>query len=218
MCPPLVQETTGPEHSSASNLGELLRLHGAQVAVPYADARRLWDTTARSGMDCRLLAAASMIEKKRDSVEVPIELSVRKVRSEKEEPLQLTRLKQRSLERLRVDVELSVWSESHFYAGLTDDVSQAGLFVATYRPLRPGESILLRVQLFGESIEVEGVIRWRRAASEHAPPGVGVGLGDLPANVRRLIDAFCAERPPMYYDFENDDDEVHEEGRPSQAG
>jgi uncharacterized protein (TIGR02266 family) len=188
------------------------------VAVPYAHARRWCDATPRVANGLSVASAAVMIGNKRDSVEVPIELSVRKVRSEKEEPLQLTRLKQRSLERLRVDVELSVWSESHFYAGLTDDVSQTGLFVATYRPLRPGESILLRVQLFGESIEVEGVIRWRRAASEHAPPGVGVGLGDLPANARRLIDAFCAERPPIYYDFENDDDEVQEEGRPSQAG
>ena len=159
-----------------------------------------------------------MIGNKRDSVEVPIDLSVRKIRSEQEEPLQLTRLKQRSLERLRVDVELSVWSESHLYAGLSNDLSHAGLFVATYRLLRPGESVVLRIQLFGESIEVEGVIRWRRAASEQAPPGVGVGFGVLPANARRLIDAFCAQRPPMYYDFDNDDEEVREEGTPSQAG
>src|SRR5579864_6158832 len=105
-----------------------------------------------------------MFENYRNSVEMPIELRCRKVRSEQEEPLQLRRVKQRSHERPWLDVELSLWSESQFYAGLSGDAAEAGLFVATYRPLQPGESIVLRLDLFGESIEVDGMVRWRRAA------------------------------------------------------
>jgi uncharacterized protein (TIGR02266 family) len=156
-----------------------------------------------------------MFQNKRDSVEMPIDLRFRKVGSQEEEPLQLWRQKQRSEgrhavrkdddDRLQLEVEVSLWSESQFYAGLSGDASQAGLFVATYRTLRPGESVLLRVELFGERIEVVGLVRWRRAFSEHAPPGVGVALSELPPNARRLIDAFCAERAPMYYEFENDE-------------
>jgi uncharacterized protein (TIGR02266 family) len=146
-----------------------------------------------------------MFQNNRDRIEMPIELHCRKVGSEEEEPLELRREKQRSRERFRLKVELSWWSESHFYTGLSGDTSQAGLFVATYRPLRPGQSVLLRVELFGERIEVEGIVRWGRAACEHAPPGVGIGLPDLAPDTRRLIDAFCAERAPIYYELEDDE-------------
>jgi len=136
---------------------------------------------------------------------MPIELLCRKVGSEEEEPLELRREKQRSCERLRIEVEVTPWSESHFYTGLSGDTSQAGLFVATYRPLRPGESVLVCVKLFGERIEVDGMVRWGRAASEHAPPGVCVALRDVPPNAQSLIDAFCAKRAPIYYELESDD-------------
>ena len=134
-----------------------------------------------------------MSEDDRDSVEVPIDLRLRKVGSEKERPPP------------RLDVELSLWSESQFYAGLSVDASPVGLFVATYRPLKPAESVLLRVEIFGERVEIEGVVRWGRVASEYTPPGVGVALRDLAPNARKLIDAFCAARAPMYYALESDD-------------
>jgi uncharacterized protein (TIGR02266 family) len=146
-----------------------------------------------------------MSENNRDSAAIPIELRIRKVRPQEEEPLQLRRPKQRSHERLRLDVEVSLSSESHFYAGLSGNASLAGLFVATYRPLRPGEIVSLRVELCGEPLEIEGIVQWRRAASEHAPPGVGVALANLPPNARWLIHAFCAARAPMYYELENDE-------------
>jgi Tfp pilus assembly protein PilZ len=145
-----------------------------------------------------------MLDNDRDSVEVPIELRFRKVAPEKD-PLQLRHEKEPSNRRLRIDIELSLWSESHFYAGLSLEASQAGLFVATYRPLKPGESVLLRVEILGEWVEIEGVVRWGRVASEYAPPGVGVALRGLAPNARRLICAFCAQRVPIYYELENDD-------------
>jgi Tfp pilus assembly protein PilZ len=146
-----------------------------------------------------------MSENDRDSVEMPIDLRFRKVGPQKERPLQPCRDKEPSHERLRLDVELSLWSESHFYAGLSVDASPVGLFVATYRPLKPAESVLVRVEIFGERVEIEGVVRWGRVASESAPPGVGVALRDLAPNARKLIDAFCAARAPIYYALETDD-------------
>lgn len=146
-----------------------------------------------------------MSENDRDSVEVPIELRFRKVGPVTERPLEPCRDKDPSHERLRLDVELSLWSESHFYAGLSVDASPVGLFVATYRHLEPADSVLLRVEIFGERVEIEGVVRWGRVASEYAPPGVGVALPDLAPNARKLIDAFCAARAPIYYALGNDD-------------
>jgi uncharacterized protein (TIGR02266 family) len=160
-----------------------------------------------------------MFGNKYDPIEVPIDLCCRKADLAGEEPLQLVRAKATrrpthepsplDVERTHepsspLDVEISLWSESCFYAGLNGNASQAGLFVATYRPLRCGERLLLRFELFGERIEIEGEVQWRRGASEHASPGVGVAFHDLSSSARALIDAFCATRAPLYYEVEND--------------
>jgi len=144
-----------------------------------------------------------MVENKSDPVEVPIDLCCRKTDRGDEEPLQLLRVKQPSHRPPPLDVEVSLWSESCFYAGLSGDASQAGLFVATYRPIRRGEKLLLRFELFGEPVEIEGEVQWRRSASEHLSPGVGVAFNKLPPNARMLIDVFCTKRAPLYYEVEN---------------
>ena len=158
-------------------------------------------------MNRALPSVAPMFENDRDSLETPIKLRFHKSAPEDEIPLELRRDKQRSHDRLSLDVELWFWSESNFYSDLSGNSSQAGLFVATYRPLQPGQSVILRVGLFGVRVELEGLVRWRRAASEHAPPGVGVALRNVPPNARRLIDAFCARRAPIYYEL--DDNQSH---------
>jgi Tfp pilus assembly protein PilZ len=156
-------------------------------------------------MDRRLLTATPMVENKCDPIEVPIDLCCRKTNWGDEEPVQLLRAK-RPLYRLpTLDVEVSLFSESCFYAGLNADTSQAGLFVATYRSIRRGEKLLLRFELFGERLEIEGEVQWRRSASEHGAPGVGVAFDNLPPNARMLIDVFCAKRAPLYYEVENSD-------------
>lgn len=140
-----------------------------------------------------------MLENDRDSVEPQLHQAA----STEEMPLELRRQRQRASQRLPLDVKLSLWSESHFYSDLSGDTRQGGLFVATYKPLRPGQSVILRVELLGERIEIEGKVQWGRAACEYAPPGVGIALRDVSPNARRFIDAFCAWRAPIYYELEN---------------
>ena len=136
---------------------------------------------------------------------MPTELRVQKSVSDEEIPLELRRERQRASGRSPLDVKLSLWSESHFYSDLSGDTRQGGLFVATYKPLRPGQNVMLRVELFGERIVVEGRVQWGRGGCEHAPPGVGIVLGEVSPNARRFIDAFCARRAPIYYELENDE-------------
>jgi len=106
--------------------------------------------------------------------------------------------------RVHLEVDVSFASESHFYAGLTGDVSQGGLFVSSYVPRRLGENILLRFTLLGELIEVGGVVRWLRAGSPDASPGFGVELRELPPAAAASIRTFCSKRAALYY--EGDDE------------
>jgi len=136
--------------------------------------------------------------------DAPIDLQRRRTDADHDEPVPLSRPKQRSYVRVPLEVEVSLSSDSHFYAGLTGDISRGGLFVATYTPLRPGDTVMLRFTLLDEVIEVEGVVRWRREAADHSPPGVGVAFRELSPRERATIEAFCKARAALYYDLEDD--------------
>lgn len=153
----------------------------------------------------RLLVPLAMVENECDPIEVPLDLCCPKTDSGDAEPLQLLRTKptkQPAQPPLPLDVEVSFWSESCFYSGLNGKASQAGLFVATYRPIQRGERVLLRFELFGERVEIEGQVQWRRGASEHISPGVGVAFRDISSNAQALIDFFCTKRAPLYYEVD----------------
>jgi uncharacterized protein (TIGR02266 family) len=107
--------------------------------------------------------------------------------------------------RFSAHVEVDFESDSHFYTGLTENLSEGGLFVATYTPRPVGSEIDLTLKLPGQAdpIRAKGTVRWVREFSEtsDAKPGMGLRLAmidhDLP-RVRR----FLSTRPPLFFDDE----------------
>ncbi|MET0593193.1 MAG: TIGR02266 family protein [Polyangiaceae bacterium] len=110
----------------------------------------------------------------------------------------------------RIDVTLVVGieSESNFYAGFTENVSECGVFVATYAPLVIGSTISLRILLpEGELVQALGTVRWVRPFSERndGPPGMGIRFDQLSARDTARIQAFTEARAPMFFDDESDE-------------
>lgn len=101
-----------------------------------------------------------------------------------------------------VEVEVSIDSDSHFYAGLTGDISTGGLFVATWRRLPVGAEIELILSLPHGPLVTRGRVRWVRDVAEGVMPGLGVSFDGLSDQDRLLIETFCAERAPLYHDVE----------------
>jgi len=105
--------------------------------------------------------------------------------------------------RVHFEVDIALLSESNFYAGLSFDVSSGGVFVSTYRPAPPGSEVTLFFVLpSGHPVETLGVVRWIRPASADSPPGMGVAFTALKPEDLAAINAFCASRPPLYYESE----------------
>lgn len=103
--------------------------------------------------------------------------------------------------RVFIEVEIGLSTESNFYTGLSLDVSTGGVFVATYEPSRPGTQVTLYFVLpDGHVVNAQGVVRWTREASGDAPPGMGVAFVDISRESLAHIGAFCASRPPLYFD------------------
>jgi uncharacterized protein (TIGR02266 family) len=103
--------------------------------------------------------------------------------------------------RLTLHVDMGLFSDSHFYAGLSMDVSKGGLFVATYQPLPVGTDLRLFFVLpDGTAIEAPGTVRWKREAQGTDPPGMGIAFRKLSPPARRAIDRYCEHRPALFHE------------------
>lgn len=103
---------------------------------------------------------------------------------------------------LSIDIHLS--SDSHFFTGLSGDISEGGLFVSTYRPLRLGSEVELELTLPGsaEPFTAHGTVRWIREHSPDHPRGFGISFEALSEAARERIHDFCVRRPPLYYELD----------------
>lgn len=112
-------------------------------------------------------------------------------------------LEKRRATRALVTVDVSLYSESQFFSGLTEDVSEGGLFVATY-DMRPiGSEIELHFSLpTGHEISTRGIVRWMREPGGDTSPGMGVQFAPLPPSDLAAIRAFVRHRPPLVWDDE----------------
>jgi len=112
----------------------------------------------------------------------------------------------REHERFSVDLEVSLGSEHNFYAGLAENLSAGGVFIATHQLQKVGSKIdlALRMPDSAEVWNLVGVVRWVRVFNEQSdtPPGLGIQFSDLPAGATAAIAKFLGQREPLFFDDE----------------
>src|SRR3954471_7758909 len=84
-----------------------------------------------------------------------------------------------------VELEVNVTSEHNLYAGLAQNISAGGVFIATHQLQKVGSRIELSLRLpdSDEAFPVVGEVRWVRLYNEHSDtsPGFGVRFVELPS-------------------------------------
>jgi uncharacterized protein (TIGR02266 family) len=105
--------------------------------------------------------------------------------------------------RVSVAVAIGLETESHFFAGLSGDISEGGVFVQTYRDLPVGSDLEVVFDLPEGQLTTRGRVRWHRANTDSSPPGVGIAFEHLEENDRRTIQRFCEHRAQLYYEVEH---------------
>ncbi|MES1174612.1 MAG: TIGR02266 family protein [Myxococcales bacterium] len=112
----------------------------------------------------------------------------------------------REHDRFSVELEVSVLSEHNLYAGLAENLSAGGLFIATHKLQKVGSKIELSLRMPGseEEFPIVGEVRWVRLYNEQSDtsPGLGVRFLELPAGAAAAIERFLAQREPLFFDDE----------------
>jgi uncharacterized protein (TIGR02266 family) len=106
--------------------------------------------------------------------------------------------------RVDLDAEVSFEGENNFYQGFSEDVSDGGLFVATYQLSPVGTQFDLEFTLpTGHIVRTRAEVRWLRDPrneSDDAPPGMGLRFLQLLPEDARAINEFVQARSPIFYD------------------
>jgi uncharacterized protein (TIGR02266 family) len=105
--------------------------------------------------------------------------------------------------RVDLDVGIGFQSETNFYTGFSADISEGGLFVATYDVLPLGTELTVSFVLpDGPQVTVRGRVAWVREPMDFSSdlhPGMGVAFGEVPEEARTAIHRFIRLREPLFH-------------------
>jgi uncharacterized protein (TIGR02266 family) len=114
--------------------------------------------------------------------------------------------KNRNENRVGMSAQVSATSEHNFYTGISGDIQEGGLFVATRENHPAGTLIDLTLSLPGHHpLRLAGEVRWVREYNEFTAdlqPGLGVGFLQLSDEARGAIGAFMKSRQPLFFEME----------------
>lgn len=107
----------------------------------------------------------------------------------------------RQRKRQPIEIEVGLATDSNFYTGFTENLSSAGIFVATYASKPVGTHVEIAMSLpSGDKLTVKGIVRWLRNATPDGWPGIGVQFDGLSSDDEAAIRKFLSLRDPMFYD------------------
>lgn len=77
--------------------------------------------------------------------------------------------------RYDIEARITVASETNFYTGFTQNISEGGVFVAMTDPPAVGQIVRLHVHLGdGRAVNATGEVRWHRMNDQDEVVGAGV--------------------------------------------
>jgi len=110
----------------------------------------------------------------------------------------------RAYTRIPYPVPVSLMSHNNLWAGVSNDISEGGVFIVTRQPPDVGTMVEMDLTLDGggELIHLMGIVRWQRLAGPgiDGPAGVGIQFIDLPAPLLVRLQAFIKQRETMLWE------------------
>lgn len=102
--------------------------------------------------------------------------------------------------RVAIEAEIGLHSETNFYQGFTEDLSDGGLFIATYDVLPVDAKLTVKFSLpDGHQIIANGRVVWVRDLQEGTGPGMGIEFEGLRPDDHAAILHFIELRPALFY-------------------
>jgi len=109
----------------------------------------------------------------------------------------------REYPRVHFSVEVTLESEHNFFAGITDNISEGGVFVSMPDPLPRGAEVTFDLIIGEERHHIDGEVCWvrnARTASEGSPAGCGIRWKTITDEALKAIQRFVRSRDTLFYE------------------
>ncbi len=107
-------------------------------------------------------------------------------------------------DRRHTEANIGATTESNFFVGFSGEISEGGVFLATYDTLPVGTRVEVLITLPGGfEFQAPGFVKFVRDPMDFtadSEPGMGIAFEALPTKSRDLVLRFIRKRPPMFYD------------------
>ncbi len=105
-------------------------------------------------------------------------------------------------DRVEMEVDIGLHSATQFYAGLSNDISEGGIFVSTVKPMPVGSQLSITFVLpGGHTVSTRGRVAWLSSPrDDDGRPGMGVRFERLEDEHRHAIEKFLRYRPAMLHE------------------
>ena len=84
-------------------------------------------------------------------------------------------------QRISMEAKITLRSQTNFFVGFSENISEGGIFIATQSPPDIGEKVEISIPLLdgSQSVSVEGIVRWHRSMTNGMPAGCGVQFTEI---------------------------------------
>ena len=112
---------------------------------------------------------------------------------------------QRQNQRLRMEAKITLRSQTNFFMGFSENISEGGIFIATECPPAVGDIVEVDIPMVDGSttITIKGIVRWYRMMADGEPSGCGVQFTDLPPGADKHLENMISllQKEPLFIDL-----------------
>ena len=106
-------------------------------------------------------------------------------------------------QRMRLNAKVTIRSQTNFFMGFSENISEGGVFISTLSPPSIGEKSEVNIPIGEGSIVVQGIVRWHRQQPDGSLSGCGVEFSSLGASAKQSIEELIRilRKEPLFVDL-----------------
>ena len=108
-------------------------------------------------------------------------------------------------QRIQMEAKVTLRSQTNFFVGFSENISEGGIFISTQSPPDIGEKIEIDIPLLdgSQSVSVQGIVRWHRSMTNGDPAGCGVQFTDISESAALALEEIIRilRKEPLFVDL-----------------
>jgi uncharacterized protein (TIGR02266 family) len=112
---------------------------------------------------------------------------------------------QRQSQRLRMEAKLTLRSQTNFFMGFSENISEGGIFISTESPPDVGDAVEVDIPMIdgSQTVSIKGIVRWHRFMADGNASGCGVQFTEIPDGAERHLENMITmlQKEPLFIDL-----------------